>query len=184
MSEKPAGTGGFLDPDKIIEGFGIKEGMTISDFGCGAGYFAISLAQKAGTSGRVYAFDIQEYALDNVRAKARDNSLDNIETVRTNLEIAGSSGLSDNSQDIVLLANILFQSNKKSDIIKEAARVVAPKGTLIIIDWKNGSNGFGPPKELRLNLDEIRKITEKEGLSFASTIDAGDFHFGLVFSKK
>src|SRR3990167_7199549 len=115
----PLSTGGFLNPDSIVNEFGVREGMNIADFGSGAGYFPILMAERAGKEGRVYALDIMESALDSVREKAKAAGLENIEMIRTNLEVVGSSGLADQSQDIVLLANILFQSDKKSDIVKE-----------------------------------------------------------------
>lgn len=181
--QKPVGTGGFLDPDSIASGFGIEKGMRVSDFGCGAGYFTISMANETGPDGKVYALDVQESALDSVRAKAHANGIGNIETIRTNLEIAGSSSLVGVSQDVVLLANILFQSNKKADIIREANRVLKKDGKMIIIDWKKDSDGFGPPENLRLGIDEIKQLAEKEGLVLERPIDAGQFHFGLIFKK-
>jgi len=177
------GTGGFLDPEKIVNGFGVEEGMRIADFGCGAGYFTIILAEKVGSGGRVYAFDIIESVLDVIRTKARYRQLDNIEAIRTNLEIAGGSGLPDNSQDIVLLANIIFQSKKKGDIIKEGVRILKKGGEMIIIDWENNSGGFGPPNGFRADKSNIRSIAEGEGLSFDGDLATGSFHFGMVFKK-
>src|SRR3990167_6996959 len=116
----PKGTCGFMNPEKIVTEFGIQEGMMIADFGSGAGYFTIFLAQRVGKDGKNFVLDIQESALDNVRVKAKAVGLDNVETIRSNLEVLGSSGLADNSQDIVLLANILFQSEQKAEIIKES----------------------------------------------------------------
>ena len=181
--KRPVGTGGFLDPDIIAGGFGIKKGMKVADFGCGAGYFTISLANETGPDGKVYALDVQENALDNVRTKVRAQGLENVETIRTNLEVVGSSSLVDGSQDIVLLANILFQSNKKSNIIREAKRVLKAGGKMILIDWEKGAGGFGPPDDLRPASEEMRKFAEKEGLVFERSIDAGQFHFGLIFRK-
>ncbi|OGN05019.1 MAG: hypothetical protein A3B99_03400 [Candidatus Yanofskybacteria bacterium RIFCSPHIGHO2_02_FULL_44_12b] len=178
------GTGGFLDPESISNEFGIKEGMAIADFGCGAGYFTAILSRKTGKSGRVYALDIQAEALENVSAKARKDDLANLQTIRTNLEILGGSSLSNNSQDIVLLANILFQSNKKKEIIQEAARVLKKGGRAIIIDWKKGANGFGPPENLRMTEADARSFAEQTGLIFVREINAGNFHFGTTFIKK
>ena len=183
LTEKLVGTGGFLDPERIVDGFGIEEGMQIADFGCGAGYFTISLAEKTGPSGKVYALDILENALDSVRTKARTSGLDNIEIIRTNLEIIGSSSLSDASQDMVLLANILFQSVKREGIFKEAGRVLKNGGKLILIDWKKGTGGFGPPDDLRLDPAETQKTAHKQGFEFEHQLDAGIFHFGLIFKK-
>ncbi|MEK7121539.1 MAG: methyltransferase domain-containing protein [Patescibacteria group bacterium] len=177
------GTGGFMNPEKIVSGFGIKEGMMIADFGSGAGYFTILLGQRVGQSGKVFALDIQESALDNVRVKAKAAGLENVETIRSNLEVLGSSGLADNSQDIVLLANILFQSEQKAEIIKEAVRVLKDGGFLVVIDWKRAAGGFGPPDNLRTDEIAMRSLVLGEGLVFENDIDAGQFHYGLKFRK-
>ncbi len=178
-----AGTGGFLDPKSITDRFDLREGMRVADFGSGGGYFTIYIAEKVGESGRVYALDILEDKLDSLRAKARANGLENIETIRTNLEIIGSSSLANNSQDLVLLANILFQSNKKDDIFKEASRVLKKDGETVVIDWKKGAGGFGPPDDLRPDEKEVKLIAEKNSLSFLKEISTGQFHFGLIFKK-
>lgn len=181
--ERPVGTGGFLDPESVAGNFGIKEGMKISDFGCGAGYLTIIMAEKVGSTGLVYALDVQEGPLEMVASKARASNLANIQTIRANLEVLGSSKLEDKTQDIVLLANILFQSNKKPEIIKEADRVLMDGGQMIVIDWNKGTNGFGPPNELRLGVDEVIAMVEKNGLKLVRKIDAGNYHFGLIFKK-
>src|SRR3989344_2270648 len=180
---KPTGTGGFLDPLSIVEQFGIMDGMKVADLGSGGGYFTIYMAEKVGSAGKVYALDILEEKLDNLRSKARSQGLENIETIRTNLEIIGGSSLLDNSQDLVLLANVLFQSRRQEDIIKEGTRVLKTKGEFIVIDWNKGTGGFGPPDDLRPSPESIKATVEKQGLSFVRALDAGQFHFGLIFSK-
>ena len=177
------GTGCFMNPEKIVSGFGIREGMKVADFGSGAGYFTILLGQRVGADGKVFALDIQESALDNVRVKAKAAGLENVETVRGNLEVLGGSSLEDSSQDMVLLANILFQSEQKPDIMKEAFRVLLSGGILVVIDWKKGTNGFGPPDNLRTDDVAMRSLVMGEGLIFENDIDAGQFHYGMKFKK-
>lgn len=181
--QKPVGTGGFLDPQKIVNSFGITESMRIADFGSGAGYFTIIMAKIAGESALVSAVDILDSALDQVRTKAKNEGLRNIQTIRANLEIFGGSGLDNDSQDIVLLANILFQSDQKSEIVKEAKRVLRPGGRLILIDWRQGTGGFGPPDNLRLDEEAMRSLVTQQDFQFVSTIDTGSFHYGLIFQK-
>ena len=183
-AEKPVGTGGFLHPESIVEEFGIKDGMQIADFGCGAGYFTILMAEKTGPTGKVYALDVQESALDNVITKARAGNVNNIETIRTNLEILGGSSLADNSQDSVMLHNILFQSKKRQEIVHEAKRILKTGGTIVVIEWAKSVGGFGPPDDLCLDPDEIKDIAQKENLSLERGFDAGRFHFGFIFIKK
>lgn len=179
-----------MDPGKIMSEFDIQEGMSIADFGCGTGYFTILLGQKVGKDGKVYALDVQEPPLDSVRAKAKAAGLENVEGIRANLEVLGSSRLPDNSQDMVLLANILFQSTKKAEIISEAARVLKVGGRLIIIDWKKGARGlpaqvgFGPPDELRTEQSDMRALAPENIFFFQKDIDAGSFHYGMIFQKR
>ena len=177
------GTGGFMNPDKIAGEFGIAPGMVVADFGSGAGYFTILMGQKVGENGKVYALDIQESALDNVRVKAKSAGLENVETIRANLEVPGGSSLADNSQDMVLLANILFQSDLKGEIVKEAVRVLKSGGTFVVIDWKRATGGFDPPDNLRTDEIAMRSLVLGEGLVFEKDIDAGQFHYGLKFRK-
>jgi ubiquinone/menaquinone biosynthesis C-methylase UbiE len=127
--------------------------------------------------------DIQEAALDSIREKAKVQNLTNIEPIRANLEVAGGSSLPNSSQDLVMMANILFQSSKRQEIIKEARRVLKEGGRLVIIDWKKNTQGFGPPNELRTDEETIELMTKEEGLTLESKINGGKFHFGIVFRK-
>lgn len=174
---------GFFNPESIINEFGLREGMSVADFGSGAGHLAILIAQRIGQDGRVYALDIMESALDSVREKAKTAGLENIETIRANLEVLGSSGLSDSSQDMVLMANILFQSDKKAEIMREARRVLKDTGLLVIINWKKGTGGLGPPDQLRTDPVAMRSLAGGEGFEFVREFNAGQFHFGLIFKR-
>ena len=177
------GTGGFLNPDKIVVEFGLKGGMSVADFGCGAGYFTILMGKLVGETGKVAALDVQESALDSVKAKAKAVGIENVQAIRADLEVSGSSSLGDESQDLVLFANILFQSNKKEFIIREGARVLKKGGLFVLIDWEKGTNGFGPPDELRTDKDKMTSLVTAEGLTYEKNIDAGSFHYGMIFKK-
>jgi len=180
----PHGMGGFLDPDKVVEEFDIEAGIHIADFGSGAGYFTILLGRKVGSKGKVVALDVQESALDSVKIKVGAAGLENVETIRADLEVVGGSSLDDNSQDMVLMANVLFQSSKKADMIKEAERVLKANGPLIVVDWKLGTGGFGPPDDLRTEEESMKSIVLNENFDLEKKIDAGIFHYGIIFRKK
>ncbi|MEK7151233.1 MAG: methyltransferase domain-containing protein [Patescibacteria group bacterium] len=178
------GSGGFMDPERIVSYFGLTQGMRVADFGSGAGYFTILIAKKVGSDGVVTAVDLMNSALETLRSKANVEGLNNIQTVRSNLEIIGSSGLAADSQDVVLLANILFQNPNKQPIVNEAFRVVKPTGTLIVIDWRRGTGGFGPPDDLRTDEEAMKQFfIGNKDFQFSGAIDAGQFHYGMIFRK-
>jgi len=66
---------------KRVRGFGIQEGMTVVDYGCGPGRYATRLAELVGEKGKVYAADIHELAIEAVKKKMEKHNLRNIEPV-------------------------------------------------------------------------------------------------------
>jgi ubiquinone/menaquinone biosynthesis C-methylase UbiE len=175
--------GSLLDPSRVVENLAIQLGMKIADFGCGTGHFTILLGKRVGENGRITAIDVQEAPLESVRTRAREAGLANIDALRANLEVAGSTGLAEGSQDIVMMANILFQSKKKSDIIREAHRVLKSGGQVVFVEWKKGAGGFGPPDNLRMSIDELQALGTGVGLVFQRDIEVGQYHHVMMFTK-
>ncbi|MEK9158234.1 MAG: methyltransferase domain-containing protein [Patescibacteria group bacterium] len=176
---------GFFNPDVVVGEFGVVQDMKVADFGCGAGHIGILVAQKIGKGGVLFALDIMEDKLDSIRAQAKANGLENVQTKRANLEVMGSTSLADMSQDMVLLINILFQSTKKEEILKEANRVLKIGGKIVFIEWKKGAarQGFGPPEELRTDSLIAQEMFLLQGFKLERQFNAGQFHYGLIFKK-
>ena len=181
--------GGFLNPESVVGDFGVMPGMRIADFGCGAGHIGIITAQKIGKEGKLIALDIMEDKLDSFRARAKALGLENVEVKRANLEVPGNTGITENTQDMVLLINILFQSQKKPEIVREAKRVLKPGGSVVLIEWKKGSGapsgqaGLGPPDDLRTDTNAMQGILAVEGFKFSRSFNVGQFHYGMIFKK-
>jgi ubiquinone/menaquinone biosynthesis C-methylase UbiE len=129
----------------------------------------------------VYAVDILESALDSVRGKAKFFSLLNIETIRGNLEKDKGSGLKDACCDMVILANVLFQSPNKPAILKEAKRVLRKSGKAVIIEWKEDAP-FGPQTRYRVGKEDLKSMAKEAGFVLEKEFPAGSSHYGLVFS--
>lgn len=172
-----------FDLKNIVDQFGLEPGMRVADLGSGSGYFTIEIAKALGEEGVVTAVDILDTALETVMARAISAGLKNIQLVRANLEVIGSTFLADDSQDFVLLKNILFQNDQKLEIIKEAKRVLRPSGKLVIIDWTKGAGGFGPPDEYRTPKESILGLAGQEGLIYEKDVVVDAYHFGMMFRK-
>ncbi|MFA6097264.1 MAG: class I SAM-dependent methyltransferase [Candidatus Paceibacterota bacterium] len=176
------GSGGFLNPEKIVDSLIIKGGYRVADFGCGAGYFTIPIAKKVSNGGKVYAIDVLTDSLEAVKSKAKLFGLLNIETVRANVESVGGTKIKDRSLDLVVLANILFQCNDYNSVFSEAKRILKDSGEVVIIDWVPDSVKMGPKYEHCLSKDDVKKLAIRNGFRFMREIDAGDRHYGMLFS--
>lgn len=170
----------FLNPEEILKELDLKESMTAAEFGSGAGFFAVLLAKKL-KMGRVYGLDIQEEKLSALKNKAALEKLANIETILCDLESVKGSTFPNNSLDIVLICNVLFQAENKSAIIQEAKRVVKPGGQVLIIDWKSNVP-FGP-KQGQISAEQVKKIAAETGLVLKKEFNAGAYHYGLLFTE-
>lgn len=174
----------MIDPAAVLAHFKIPAGGRAADFGCGSGHFTLLLAGAVGPEGRVTAFDVQEEPLETVRGKAKAAGLANIEVVRADLEVAGSTRLPDSSQDFVLIANILFQSQHKGEVLREAHRVLKSSGQLAVVEWTRGAGGLGPPDALRSEPTAIEQLLRGAGFVVDQNIAAGQFHFVLLAHRQ
>jgi len=102
MVSQPTQSLRFMSPQHVLSQVGLSFGMQVADFGSGAGDFALAAVRIVGPDGLVHAIDIQDSAISSVRSKTRLEGIRNINPVKANLEVYGSSGLSDDSQDAVL----------------------------------------------------------------------------------
>jgi len=174
----------FLNPVTVKDSFGVSAGMKVADFGSGSGEFALVLSKMVGEGGLISAIDVREEPLESLEEKVKDKGLENIEILRADLEVPGGTGLKDISQDVVLIINVLFQSKQKSDIIKEAHRVLKLNGKLVLVDWEEEGGELGPPKELRTDSKIMKDMVIKEGFKLSGTFDAGSLHYGMLFMKE
>jgi len=173
---------GFLNVEKIVGQFDIKQNMTIADFGAGHGFFSVAFAKKVGPSGQVFAIDILSQTLEAIRSKAKLEGLFNIKIIRGDLEKPNGSTLGDASCDMVFIANVLFQVTDKSGLINEAYRVLKKNGELVVVEWKPYI-ALGPQKEYRLSEEELKQLIISKGFGEPKPINAGSHHYGFVFIK-
>jgi len=85
--------------------FGIREGTTFVDYGCGPGRYTLPFARLAGASGRVYAVDVQELALETVRRKAQGAQFGHILPV---LACSYDCPLPDDCADLICSPDMYF----------------------------------------------------------------------------
>ncbi len=170
----------FLDPDKILDQLDLKKDMIAAEFGCGSSGFVLSLAKRL-EEGLVYGLDIQEAPLSVLKSSSIAKNITNIRLIRSDLEKPGGSTLSSSFLDLVLIPNVFFQLEDKDAIIPEAERIIKRGGCLVVIDWLPES--ILGPNEGRISPDEMKEMVEKKKFELKKEINAGKYHYGLVFKK-
>jgi ubiquinone/menaquinone biosynthesis C-methylase UbiE len=123
----------FLGPRRILNKIeGIRNGISILDYGCGPGSFTMAAAEMVGKNGTVFAADIHPLAIEQVQESASKRGLKNIKTILT----ADNTSLSDSSIEIILLFYVLHDFHNPRKIRRELNRILKPDGILAVIDHK------------------------------------------------
>ena len=68
--------------------------------------------------------------------------------------------------------------------MKEALRILKPKGQLLLIDWSESFGGIGPHANQVITPDMARVLCESAGFIFDKHIKVGDHHYGMIFKKQ
>ncbi|MCX6795000.1 MAG: methyltransferase domain-containing protein [Candidatus Falkowbacteria bacterium] len=174
----------LFDINNILSKMGIDEKQRVAELGCGNfGFFVFPLARLVGRQGKVYAVDILKPTLEEIRKEAKKNNWPQIITIWSNLEIFKATNIETSSLDSALLINVLHQSEKKIEIMREAIRLLKRGGKLLIVEWKNMDLPLGPAPEKRVKLESLKSAIPKIGLNITEEFEAGPYHYGLVLTK-
>jgi ubiquinone/menaquinone biosynthesis C-methylase UbiE len=121
----------FLRPRKnIVKEVGIEEGFRILDYGCGSGSYITVVIELVGKSGKVYALDIQPFAIEMVKKIVAKKQLTNVETILSDRK----TGLPSDSMDRVLLYDAFHELADPDCVLEELHRVLKSDGILSFSD--------------------------------------------------
>ncbi|MBU2566831.1 methyltransferase domain-containing protein [Patescibacteria group bacterium] len=174
----------LINPFKLLERVGIRQGWNVADMGCGAiGHFVLPAAQLVGSEGRVYAVDISRDVLEHVDRVAKQQQFFNIQTVWSDMDVYGATRIDPGTLDLCLLINNLYVSQNRAACIRELARLTKPGGRIVIVEWKATATPIGPPEDHRLTPEQSQAICQSPYLEFLDEIEVGHSHYGLLYER-
>ncbi|NOY07504.1 MAG: class I SAM-dependent methyltransferase [Spirochaetes bacterium] len=175
----------LLDSEKVIRGIGLKKEDIFLDAGCGEGYFSIAVSEMLGNNGRVYAIDIDNRSISLLEESIKKKNIGNIEVFTG--DITKKLPIGNDSIDVCLMANVfhgLVINKEVESTLNEIFRVLKPDGTLAIVDFKKTDGPPGPPVSIRIAPEEVEEIISRYGFKKKKVIEAGKYHYTVIFVKK
>jgi SAM-dependent methyltransferase len=109
----------------------IKEGETVLDLGCGAGFDCFLAAKKVGSSGKVIGVDITPEMIEKAQKSAKKHSIKNVEFRLGDME---NLPVKDDSIDVVISNCVINLVPDKKKVFEEIYRVLKKSGRMIISD--------------------------------------------------
>lgn len=175
--------GNFSNPNQILEEVGIQKGSVIADLGAGSGHYTFSSARITGMDGKVYALEVQKDLVEKLKTESERNHLTNVSPIWCNIEKVGGTKLADSVIDLAIVANVFFQVDDRKDFLKELQRIVKTHGRVLLIDWTDSYSGMGPAPMSVIKEIDATSLFEQNGFKKDRNVNAGEHHYGIIFTK-
>jgi len=118
---------------------GLEPGMRMADLGAGVGWLAMPFARRVGPQGKVYALEIDPYALELLELLSQQPGLEALEPVESSVD---HSKLAAGSVDLVfvcdtikaILREQLEDPTTVQALLGSVATALGPDGRLVVIE--------------------------------------------------
>lgn len=148
-------------PGVMWEALGRPQPRVIVDIGAGTGLFASVFARLAPDA-VVYAADMEPAMIEWMRSNRPEVEAGRIvpvlsEEVPVPLETAAA--------DLVVMINLHHELADRPASYREALRLLAPQGQLLVVDWAPVDSPSGPPQRVRATAEEATAVMLEAGFT-------------------
>ncbi len=173
----------LIDTALLFSKLKLREGMIFLDLACGKGLYAIAVAEAMGEKGRVYAVDLWEEGIADLRKEISARGLKNVTAIVA--DVSKKIPLEDKQVDLCLMTTVLHdlaQVRAHEGALREVRRILKPEGILAIIEFEKIDGPPGLPLHIRLNPEEVERMVDGYGFKKRGTQPVGPYNYLMVFS--
>ncbi|MPZ77727.1 MAG: methyltransferase domain-containing protein [Deltaproteobacteria bacterium] len=166
----------WQQPERVIQSLQIRPGAVVADLGSGSGYFALRLAKAVGTTGKVYAVDIDSAINKALKERAKKEHVGNIDVL---LAKPNDPRLPE-PVDLIFTSNTYHHIDDRISYFAGLREYLRPSGKIAVIDydrraWLEGLLRHYTPKEF------IKREMEQAGYKLQNDFDFLERQSFLVF---
>jgi ubiquinone/menaquinone biosynthesis C-methylase UbiE len=145
--------------DDILVALGAQDGRHVADLGSGNGFYTLRIARAVAPTGRAYAIDIEQKALDQVRERAANDGVSNIDLI---LGDTADPKLPAGQLDGVLIRNAYHEMTEHRSVLASVAKGLKAGGILVVSEVLHDNNR-GLTRDEQVKKHEIApEIVEQE----------------------
>ena len=126
----------FQEPFSAVREMGVTEGQKVADLGAGKGFFTIPAALTVGKAGVVYSVEPDSTRSDKIRARVKDEGLDNVFVLTAKAERL--DGIPSGSVDLAFSAFSAHHFEDRASALSEVRRILREGGQFYVWDVGRG----------------------------------------------
>jgi ubiquinone/menaquinone biosynthesis C-methylase UbiE len=166
--------------DAINTAIRIAKGATVADIGAGVGFFTWRLAARIGPQGKVYAVDIQQGMLDQLRRNMAERHLANYEAV---LGAEDDPRLPAGRIDLALLVDVYHEFSQPQKMLRKIRVSLAPAGRMVLLEYRKEDPQVPILPAHKMTVAEVKAEIEPEGFKLEQVLENLPRQHILIFRK-
>jgi len=174
----------LIDAAAFYRELDLKKGITFLDLACGRGAYSLKASEIVGPGGTVFAVDLWQQGIEQLKASAAEQNIQNIEAFVS--DAGRYIPVNDQVVDVCLMATVLhdFVDDQISkQVLHEVVRVLKTDGMLAIVEFNKTDGPPGPPVHIRLSPVEVGDMLGPYGFTQERLVDVGPYNYLMVFRK-
>lgn len=165
---------------KLLQNMQIENDDVIADIGAGSGYHVFKMAPLVNR-GRVFAIDIQDEMLAEIRKGIKNNKVNNVEVVKGSEK---SVHLPENSVDKVLMVDVYHEFNFPLEMINSIKQALKPDGKIYLIEYRGEDDAVPIKKVHKMTEEQAVKEMKAAGFKLEKNIDNLPWQHCMIFVKE
>lgn len=167
--------------DEIVARLPLGPGDIVADLGAGSGLFEVALARKVSPGGTVYAVDIDEGFFADIKKRAAEAGVTNVQTV---LGRFTDPNLPVKNVDVAFFHDVLHHVDDRAAYLKSLGPYLKPTGRVVVIDYEAGQGPHGKQPELQVTRQQLAAWMNAAGFTQSDDIKLFSDRYFLVYSKR
>lgn len=163
----------------LLQNMDISTGDIIADIGAGSGYHVFRIANLA-REGLVYAVDIQDEMLAELRKNKVNGKFKNVEVIKGSEKTVN---LPENSVDKVLMVDVYHEFNYPMEMIASITKALKTNGKLFLIEYRGEDDNVPIKKLHKMTEEQAIKEMQEAGMKLERNIGNLPWQHCMIFVK-
>jgi ubiquinone/menaquinone biosynthesis C-methylase UbiE len=164
---------------EIIAALKLAPGQKVADIGAGSGLLTGPLALATGSTGTVYAVDIDRGLLAHIEQRAREQQIPNIKTVLGEFKDPKLP----EPIDLAFINDVLHHIEDRPTYLKNLAGYLKPGGRVAIVDFKPETSPHRTQAEMVMSEAQTEEWLRAAGLRLSERVTLFDDRFYIIYAK-